>query len=82
MLLTPLPPGCIYPHGDDYYLYDDAPRDAEQKPWLGAKAVSFQTYFDKIYKEISSLKLVPAPAAGNFGHAICAPKDLGAKVRL
>jgi len=72
--------GCVYPQGDDYYLYDDAPPEAEEdKPWLGAKALSFKTFFNKMHHEISSLKLVPAPAAGNFGAAICAPKDAEAK---
>jgi len=72
--------GCIYPHGTDYSLYSDAPSIVEEKPWLGAKPVSFQRYFDKIYKEISTLKFVPVPAAGNFGPAICAPKDSEAAV--
>ncbi|GKT46630.1 uncharacterized protein ColSpa_06811 [Colletotrichum spaethianum] len=72
--------GCIYPQGDDNYLYDDAPAETEgDKPWLNAKALSFQTFFDKMLKEISSLKLVPAPAAGNIGAAICAAKDPDAK---
>lgn len=72
--------GCIYPHGSDYLLYDDSPPDAEEKPWLRARAVPFPTYFDKIYKEISSLKLVPLPAAGNFGPAIGTSQDPEAKV--
>lgn len=73
--------GCIYPHGDDYFLYDEAPRAAVgRKPWLRARAVSFPMFFDTIYRDISSLKFVPVPAAGNFGPAICAPKDLEAAV--
>ncbi|EFQ35986.1 hypothetical protein CGRA01v4_07698 [Colletotrichum graminicola] len=32
-----------------------------------------------MHHKILSLKLVPAPAAGNFGAAICAPKDAEAK---
>ncbi|KAF4857021.1 hypothetical protein CGCSCA4_v000197 [Colletotrichum siamense] len=72
--------GCVYPQGDDYYLYDDAPAEAEEDaPWLNAKAVSFQTFFEKMHKDISSLKLVPAPAAGNFGAAIRAVNDPDAK---
>ena len=73
--------GCIYPHGNEYFLHSKAPREAREKPWLRAKAVSFPTYFDKIHKDISSLKFVPVPAAGNFGPAICAPKDPEAAVR-
>ncbi|KAJ0383094.1 hypothetical protein COL922a_011199 [Colletotrichum nupharicola] len=74
--------GCVYPQGEDYYLYNDAPAEAEgDAPWLSAKAVSFQTFFDKMYKDLSTLKLVPAPAAGNFGAAIRALNDPEAKVR-
>ncbi|KAJ0269238.1 hypothetical protein COL940_012624 [Colletotrichum noveboracense] len=72
--------GCVYPQGEDYYLYNDAPAEVEgDAPWLRAKAVSFQTFFDKMYKDLSTLKLVPAPAAGNFGAAIRALNDPEAK---
>ncbi|KAF4894987.1 hypothetical protein CGCF415_v012129 [Colletotrichum fructicola] len=72
--------GCVYPQGDDYYLYGDAPAEAEgDAPWLSAKAVSFDNFFSKMHKEISTLKLVPAPAAGNFGAAIRAVNDPDAK---
>ncbi|KAI8246726.1 hypothetical protein K4K57_005485 [Colletotrichum sp. SAR 10_99] len=71
---------CYETKGDDYYLYDDAPAEAEEDaPWLSAKAVSFQIFFEKMHKDISSLKLVPAPAAGNFGAAIRAVNDPDAK---
>ncbi|GKT95385.1 hypothetical protein Ct61P_13235 [Colletotrichum tofieldiae] len=70
--------GCVYPQGDDYYHYDDDEAE-EDAPWLAAKAVSFKTFFDKMNKDISNLKLVPAPAAGSFGAAIRKVNDPDAK---
>ncbi|KAH7014102.1 uncharacterized protein B0I36DRAFT_397410 [Microdochium trichocladiopsis] len=73
--------GCVYPHGDDYYLYDDAPREAEsQKLWLRAKPVSFTTFFNSMHEQITRLKIIPCPAAGKHRAAMCKPGDTGAKV--
>ncbi|KAF9876131.1 hypothetical protein CkaCkLH20_06577 [Colletotrichum karsti] len=72
--------GCIYPHGGAYLSYgDEPPEAAEEKPWLRARAVSFAEYFDRLYEDVKTLKLVPVPAAGNFGHAICEGRDPEAK---
>lgn len=58
-------PGCIYPHGNSYMLFGDEPPEADAKWWLYAKAVTFAEFFNKITDDLSSLELVPLPAAGN-----------------
>ncbi|OHE94891.1 hypothetical protein CORC01_09810 [Colletotrichum orchidophilum] len=58
--------GCIYPQGGSYMLYGDAPPEADEKWWLNAKAVTFAEFFNKLTDDLTSLKLVPLPAAGNF----------------
>ncbi|KAK1713996.1 hypothetical protein BDP67DRAFT_565529 [Colletotrichum lupini] len=73
--------GCVYPHADEYYLFDDEPAevDEQQMWWLKAKALSFKEFFDKIRTQISSLTLVPAPAAGDLGKSILQSGDSGSE---
>ncbi|KXH38507.1 hypothetical protein CSIM01_05632 [Colletotrichum simmondsii] len=83
----PMPPHlitltcCVYPHADEYYLFDDEPAevDEQQMWWLKAKALSFKEFFDKIRTQISSLTLVPAPAAGDLGKSILQSGDSGSE---
>ncbi|CZT06463.1 uncharacterized protein RAG0_12164 [Rhynchosporium agropyri] len=61
--------GCIYPHGEDYYLYDDEPPEVEDegKWWLKVRPMEFEKFFHKIHRDISSLLLVPLPPADDQG---------------
>ncbi|TQN72847.1 hypothetical protein CSHISOI_02595 [Colletotrichum shisoi] len=70
---------CVYPQGDDYYHYVDDDEAEEDAPWLTAKAGSSKTFLDKMNKDMSNLKLVPGPAAGNIGAAIRKVNDPDAK---
>ncbi|KAF6824175.1 hypothetical protein CMUS01_10362 [Colletotrichum musicola] len=54
--------------------------EEKNKWWLKAKAMTFRDYFDDVYEQISSLVLVPAPAAGNFPQAISKSGDFEFKV--
>ncbi|WYZ42106.1 hypothetical protein EsH8_V_001001 [Colletotrichum jinshuiense] len=74
--------GCIYPHGDIYYLFDDEPPEVEDEGmwWLKAKAMTFEGFFNTIHKEISSLTLVPVPPAEDRGRVIQGSGDREYKV--
>lgn len=74
--------GCIYPHGEDYYLFDDEPPEVEDEGmwWLKAKAMEFEEFFDKIHLDIWSLFLVPVPAADDRGLNIKGSGDREYKV--
>ncbi|PVH73127.1 hypothetical protein DL98DRAFT_501504 [Cadophora sp. DSE1049] len=74
--------GCIYPHGEDYYLFDDEPPEVEDEGmwWLKAKAMEFEEFFDKIHLDIWSLLLVPVPGADDRGLNIKGSGDREYKV--
>ncbi|WYZ40810.1 hypothetical protein EsH8_IV_001151 [Colletotrichum jinshuiense] len=56
--------GCIYPYGTEFDRDEDEVPEDQQ--WRAVDPVPIQAYFDKIYSQVGSLDVVPAPRSGKW----------------